>query len=542
MLLSKGEYTVAQVNELVSALLLKENQSVACNSSRAASAAQSFAVPFAAYLGNNRIAATVSYSALPSGVTLGANVAATTSADGLLTLNIASGATLGGTTMAFDAGIINITITTSYGSFIKKFSWTKTVEGLAGGTGNTGATGTSITLVDVEYYLSTSATALAGGSWSTTAPTWVNGKYMWSKVKTTYSSGSPTYTSPACIAGQQGNTGSTGTGITSITEEYYLSTSKTAQTGADWVETPPTWEINKYLWTRSKIIYNNPSSTVYTTPVCDNSWEATTYITPFINGTQAVTTGSWTGVAPFATLQHGQQITYRLPYPGTGNATLNLTLLGGSTTGAKDCYYMSTTRLTTHYAQGNVIRLTYLVNNRIGATDYTGWWSDASYTTGDTIDRIRHPQALKAKTAITAARLVVSDDGGYFHLAQGSAFDTTKNIFWAEAAVAAGATSTTFYSVYPTCSLLGNQSGVSLTSQKVIYIKGALTGKTFTVDATSPLFTDNPTESDCVYMAIGQLYSTSSIILWGQHEMYRNIDGVFKSFAQIAYDTQVYLS
>ena len=35
--------------------------------------------------------------------------------------------------------------------------------------------------VDVEYYLSTSNTQLTGGTWATVAPTWENGKYMWSR-------------------------------------------------------------------------------------------------------------------------------------------------------------------------------------------------------------------------------------------------------------------------------------------------------------------------------------------------------------------------
>lgn len=82
-------------------------------------------------------------------------------------------------------------------------------------------------------------------------------KYSWTKIK-----------------GETGNTGATGTGISSITEEYYLSTSKTSQTGGSWTTTPPTWSSGKYVWTRSKIVYKNPSSTVYTTPVCDSSWEA----------------------------------------------------------------------------------------------------------------------------------------------------------------------------------------------------------------------------------------------------------------------------
>lgn len=72
----------------------------------------------------------------------------------------------------------------------------------------------------------------------------------------------------------QGPQGETGTGIASITPQYYVSTSKTEQTGGEWVETMPTWELNTYLWIRNKIVYKDPASTVYTVPYCDSSWEA----------------------------------------------------------------------------------------------------------------------------------------------------------------------------------------------------------------------------------------------------------------------------
>lgn len=81
-------------------------------------------------------------------------------------------------------------------------------------------------------------------------------------------------TGPTGSTGPTGPTGAVGTGITSITEEYYLPTSKTSQTGGSWVTTAPTWSTGKYMWTRSKIVYNNPTSTVYTTAVVDSSWEA----------------------------------------------------------------------------------------------------------------------------------------------------------------------------------------------------------------------------------------------------------------------------
>ena len=154
---------------------------------------------------------------------------------------------------------------------------TPKVIGIYGDKGDKGETGVGISTVDVEYYLSTSSTAQSGGSWSTTAPTWVDGKYMWSRTKTVTTAGKTTYSNPVCITGGKGSTGATGAtgkGVSSITEEYYLSTSKTTQTGGSWVTTPPTWSSGKYMWTRSKIVYTNPASTVYTAPVCDSSWEA----------------------------------------------------------------------------------------------------------------------------------------------------------------------------------------------------------------------------------------------------------------------------
>ena len=74
--------------------------------------------------------------------------------------------------------------------------------------------------------------------------------------------------------GPTGATGATGTGVASMTQQYYMSDSKTTQTGGSWVESMPTWSYGKYLWTRYKVTYKNPASTTYTAPVCDSSWEA----------------------------------------------------------------------------------------------------------------------------------------------------------------------------------------------------------------------------------------------------------------------------
>lgn len=145
-----------------------------------------------------------------------------------------------------------------------------------------------VSYVDVEYYLSTSPTSLSGGSWSTIAPTWVNGKYMWSRTVTIDGSGNKTYSpnqNGVCIAGAQGatgakgdkgdkgetgatgGTGAAGKGVKTIVEQYYKSTSATAMSGGSWSTTYPGWENSKYIWTRSVITYTD-NTTSTTTAVC----------------------------------------------------------------------------------------------------------------------------------------------------------------------------------------------------------------------------------------------------------------------------------
>lgn len=68
--------------------------------------------------------------------------------------------------------------------------------------------------------------------------------------------------------------GADGRSVSSITPEYYLSTSNTSVTGGSWSTKIPTWESGKYLWIRYKINYTNPSGTGYSSEVCDNSLNA----------------------------------------------------------------------------------------------------------------------------------------------------------------------------------------------------------------------------------------------------------------------------
>ena len=180
------------------------------------------------------------------------------------------------------------------------------------------AANASIAKVEVEYYVSVSANALSGGSWSSAQPTWKDGTYIWTRNKTTSKSGTVAYSAAACITGNTGATGAkgdtgatgatgpqgvkgdtglqgekgdtgatgatgprgpqgvkgdigaTGKGVKSIVPQYYLSTSSTTQTGGAWGDTEPAWATGKYIWTRSYITWSDNTTTA-TAPVLANA-------------------------------------------------------------------------------------------------------------------------------------------------------------------------------------------------------------------------------------------------------------------------------
>lgn len=136
--------------------------------------------------------------------------------------------------------------------------------------GKDGKDGVGVTSVDVEYAKSTSNKTAPTSGWQTTAPTWEDGKYIWSRTKTVLTDGSTEYTKAVCITGGKGATGSPGSngvGVKSIVEQYYLSSSPTSQSGGSWSTTRPTWKDGWYIWTRSVITYTNGTSTT-TSPIC----------------------------------------------------------------------------------------------------------------------------------------------------------------------------------------------------------------------------------------------------------------------------------
>lgn len=67
-------------------------------------------------------------------------------------------------------------------------------KGDKGDTGDTGAQGVSVSSVVHQYYLSTSSSSQAGGSWTVTPADYVTGRYYWERWLITFSDNSTAYT------------------------------------------------------------------------------------------------------------------------------------------------------------------------------------------------------------------------------------------------------------------------------------------------------------------------------------------------------------
>ena len=147
----------------------------------------------------------------------------------------------------------------------------KRVIGTYGDKGQAGTDGTNGIGISniVNKYAVSSSNSTAPSSWSNTPQTMTaTNKYLWNYEIITYSNNT-TYTStPAVIGtyGEKGNTGDTGKGVNAVVAQYYLSSSKTTQTGGSWAETQPAYKKDYYYWTRTKITWTD-NTTTYTTPI-----------------------------------------------------------------------------------------------------------------------------------------------------------------------------------------------------------------------------------------------------------------------------------
>lgn len=117
----------------------------------------------------------------------------------------------------------------------------------------------TVARIEVVYASSDSPTTAPTDGWSTTAPEWTAGKYMWQKTITTYANGSTDETAATNISGAKGEAGKNGIGITQTNITYQKSTSGTTVPTGTWQTTIPEVDEDGYLWTRTEFIYSDGS-------------------------------------------------------------------------------------------------------------------------------------------------------------------------------------------------------------------------------------------------------------------------------------------
>ena len=75
------------------------------------------------------------------------------------------------------------------------------ITGAKGDKGDDGDSGVSVTSSEEQYYLSTSSSEPIGGSWSTSVPAYISGRYYWTRIHTTFSDGTTSDSVPALNQG-----------------------------------------------------------------------------------------------------------------------------------------------------------------------------------------------------------------------------------------------------------------------------------------------------------------------------------------------------
>ena len=83
------------------------------------------------------------------------------------------------------------------------YEWSRFL-GQDGAPGTDGTDGVGVSAVVPEWYLSTSKTAPAGGSWSTQEPEWQRGRWIWTRTRVTWTDGTTSYTDPVLAAATNG--------------------------------------------------------------------------------------------------------------------------------------------------------------------------------------------------------------------------------------------------------------------------------------------------------------------------------------------------
>lgn len=267
-------------------------------------------------------------------------------------------------------------------------------------------------------------------------------------------------------------------------------------------------------------------------------------------GTQTAATAQFSGAIDLDSLYDGLTIAYYLPYAGVSgtNATLNLTLSDGTTTGAIDVYETGTTRLTTHYTAGSTIILTYWSAGSIsvsGTATTSARWTHADYNAdSNSIGyQLRHNSGTytafaniyrymlllsKSSTQVLPVNSVSNSIATTKALTTESFNPFGEILYYSGTATVAtgGQTASSLWQQYAFDLRYSFNCGQTLTSNKDVYIVAVPQSDGYAKLASSPLAQDLPnTDDGKIYIYLGHAYSTYQIEMHMNHPVYWYKDG-----------------
>ena len=232
-------------------------------------------------------------------------------------------------------------------------------------------------------------------------------------------------------------------------------------------------------------------------------------------------------------LTEGAMVNVKFTY--TNSAAVANLKLNVNGTGEKPIKYIYNNSL------NNLPAVGYLLANNMYTFRYDGtnWVAQLMYNTNN-YDRTNHSNTCKATAStyktidgvnygIAGSSIVAWVSDGYKTLAAGDIFDFSRPILWVTGNVKTAATFTSAYEVYPSCTLRNNVASWTGTQYAMAYLKGTISGNQFTLDATTPITSTEPTSDDgFYYVPLGQLYSTYQIAFRTSDRLFAFKNGSFQ--------------
>ncbi|MGD6994007.1 phage tail spike protein [Sutcliffiella horikoshii] len=136
------------------------------------------------------------------------------------------------------------------------------IELTPGPQGPPGEDGKGIASTAVSYQLHTSGIIAPTGTWSSSPPTPVKGRYLWTRTILNFNDASDTTTYSVSYLATDGQSGRDGKGIESTSVRYQLHTSGSSAPTGTWLDNPPTPIQGRFLWTRTIITYSDSTNSV----------------------------------------------------------------------------------------------------------------------------------------------------------------------------------------------------------------------------------------------------------------------------------------